>query len=133
MHEAARNTSLDRLAIAHGAFDVVTGVWPLVSLRSFELITGPKLEGWLVKTAGTLIATIGGVMMMAGKSARVTPEIEGLAIGSAAGLAAIDIVYAGFKKRISPVYLLDAAVEIGIVAIWLASSRRRRSSVAAAL
>jgi hypothetical protein len=40
-----------------------------------------------------------------------------LAVGCAAGLAAIDTIYAG-KGRIAPIYLADAAVEMGIIAAW---------------
>ena len=41
-----------------GAFYLATGLWPILHLRSFEAVTGPKLEGWLIKTAGTLITAI---------------------------------------------------------------------------
>jgi hypothetical protein len=107
-----------QLAIAHGAFDVVTGAWPLLSLKTFEAITGPKPEGWLVKTTGTLIAGIGSVLALAGIRKRVTPEITTLAIVTSAGLTAIDLYYAGLRRRISPVYLLDAIVELGIIGAW---------------
>jgi hypothetical protein len=114
----------ERLAIVQGAFDVVTGVWPLVSLRSFEAITGPKPEGWLVKTAGTLIAGVGVVLALAGAKKRVTPELVTLGVATAAGLAAIDLYYAGVRRRISPVYLLDALVEIGMIGAWARTARR---------
>jgi len=112
-----------QLAIAHGAFDVVTGVWPLISLRTFEKVTGPKPEGWLVKTAGTLIAGIGAVLALAGARKRVTPEMVTLAVATAAGLTAIDLYYAGVRRRISPVYLLDAVVELGIIGAWALARR----------
>jgi hypothetical protein len=41
-----------------------------------------------------------------------------VAAGGAAALAAIDTVYVA-KRRISPVYLLDAVAEIGLVAGWV--------------
>jgi len=41
-----------------------------------------------------------------------------LAAGSAGSLAAIDIVYVA-KRRIWPIFLLDAVVEMGLVAGWL--------------
>jgi hypothetical protein len=40
-----------------------------------------------------------------------------VAAGSAAALATIDVVYVA-KRRISPVYLLDAIAEIALVAAW---------------
>jgi hypothetical protein len=117
-----------QVAIAQGAFDIVTGAWPLVSLRSFEAITGPKPEGWLVKTAGTLIAGVGSVLVLAGMKKRVTPELALLGAATAAGLTAIDLYYAGLRRRISPVYLLDALVEVGIIAAWAFAAPRSEDS-----
>lgn len=119
----------NQLAIAHGAFDIATGVWPLISLRSFEKVTGPKPEGWLVKTAGVLIAGVGSVLATAGARDRVTPEIKLLAIATSAGLTLIDLYYAGVRRRISPVYLLDALVELGIIGAWLYTTRQREEDV----
>ena len=110
-------SAADRLAFAQGVFYVVTGVWPLVSMRTFEAITGPKTDRWLVKTVGALVTAIGGGLMLAGRRRRTTPEIALLAAGSAAGLATIDIVYVA-KGRISPVDLLDAAIELPLAAAW---------------
>jgi hypothetical protein len=116
------------LAVAQGAYDVVTGVWPIVHLRSFEAITGPKLEGWLVKTVGALIAVVGGTLLSAGLRRRVSPEVMLLAAGSAAALGAVDVVYAS-RRRISPVYLLDAFAEGVLVAGWgVAAARAWRHS-----
>lgn len=107
-----------KLAIAHGIFDVVTGVWPIVSLGTFEAVTGPKLEGWLVKTVGSLIGVVGAGIGSAGHRGRVTKEVAGLAIGSSLALAAIDLWYAGVRRRIAPIYLVDAAVEVGWAIAW---------------
>jgi hypothetical protein len=102
-----------------------TGVWSLVSIKTFQKVTGPKVDTWLVKTVGTLVLVIGGVLGMAAKKGRVTPEIALLATGSAAGLAAIDVVYAT-KKRISPIYLLDALAEGGLIALWAVGWKLRQ-------
>ncbi len=88
-----------------------------MSLRSFEAVTGPKVDLWLVKTVGVLVAVIGSALALASRRRRLAPEIVLVAAGSAAALAAIDTVYVA-KRRISPVYLLDAAAEIALVAGW---------------
>jgi hypothetical protein len=114
------------LALAQGVFYLVTGIWPLLSIRTFEAVTGPKTDRWLVKTAGVLITAIGTALTLAGWRRSVTPEIGVLAAGGALGLAGIDVVYAA-RGRISKVYLLDALAELAIVAGWaLAWPRRRR-------
>ena len=112
------------VARTQGAFYLATGIWPLISLRSFEAVTGPKPEGWLVKTVGCLVSVIGGALLSSAQKARVTPEVRALAIGSAASLALIDIAYAA-KRRIAPVYLLDAMAEVGLIAAWAVAGRSR--------
>src|SRR3712207_4779893 len=97
----------DYLAQGQAVFYVTTVVWPLVSINTFQRVTGPKVDLWLVKTAGVLIMAVGAVLGLAGRRRRVTTEIALLAVGCAAGLTAIDVVYVT-KRRISPIYLLDA-------------------------
>lgn len=114
-----------RLALRQGVFYVASGVWPLVSLRSFEAVTGPKPEGWLVKTVGALITVIGAVLAEAGSRRSVGLEMMVLGAGSAGALAGIDVWYAGHRRRISPIYLLDGLVQLGIVTAWGAAARSR--------
>jgi hypothetical protein len=112
------------IPLIQGVYYAMTGVWSLVSLRTFERVTGPKVDGWLVKTVGVLVLVIGSALGMAGYARRVTPELALLAGGSAAGLAAIDSVYVA-RKRISPIYLLDAVAEVGLVGAWVYLWRQR--------
>lgn len=108
---------MDTLAILQGSYFLITGVWPLFSIRTFQMVTGPKHDLWLVKTVGVTIAAIGAPLILAGTRGEVPPSVALLAVGSAAGLGAIDVIYA-LKKVISPVYLLDAAVETILVIWW---------------
>ena len=106
-----------RLARLQAIVYIVTGVWPFVSMRSFEAVTGPKVDRWLVKTVGALVTVIGAALALSSRRRQLAPEIVVVAAGSAAALAAIDTVYVA-KRRISPVYLLDAVAEIALVACW---------------
>ena len=108
---------LTLLALLQGTFYLLTGIWPLVSIRTFEWVTGPKVDRWLVKTVGVLVSVVGGVLLLAGARRRVTAETAVLAAGSALGLAGIDAVYS-LRGRISKVYLLDAAAEVLLVLGW---------------
>jgi hypothetical protein len=56
-----------RLATIQGAYYLLTGLWPLAHLRSFQAVTGPKLEPWLVKTVGVLAAAIGFTLVRSGR------------------------------------------------------------------
>ena len=62
----------------------------------------------------------GAVIGMAARrpSAKPQREIVTLAVGSALGLAGIDVVYVA-KRRIRPVYLLDALAEVLLAGAWL--------------
>ncbi|MGH2369833.1 MAG: hypothetical protein ACRDI2_16755 [Chloroflexota bacterium] len=112
---------LRAICLAQGIYFALTGVWALVNIRTFEVVTGPKVDRWLVKTVGALVTVIGGVLISAGARGRVSPaggvEVPLLAVGSAAALAGIDAVYVA-KRRISPIYLLDAVAEVILIAGW---------------
>ena len=112
-----------KLALVQGLFYLATGVWPLIDIVSFQVVTGPKTDLWLVRTVGVLVTVVGAVLVAASQSRRVTPEIVMLAVGAALGLAAIDLRYA-LTGRISAVYLADAIVEIALSLLWWIGWRR---------
>lgn len=110
------------LAIGQGIYFALAGVWPLMSMRTFEAVTGPKTDRWLVKTVGVLVTIIGGVLIAGGRRRRVPRDVRSLAAASAAGLAGIEVSYAA-RGRISRVYLLDAALELALLAAWVVATR----------
>jgi len=113
------------VATVQGIYYVLTGIWSLVSIRSFEAITGPKADRWLVKTVGVLVIAIGVTLLRTARRSRPMPDVALLGAGTAAGLAAIDVAYVA-KGRISRVYLLDAAAEAALVAAWVVAQRQPR-------
>src|SRR3954452_7012448 len=100
---------------AQSAYYVATGLAPFVSRRAFEAVTGPKREWWLVQTVGAIVAVVGGALASATERDRVTPELTAIAIGTAGALGGIEVIYV-VRGRISPVYLLDAAIEAALIA-----------------
>lgn len=111
------------LARAHGAFNVVGGGWPLLHMRSFEAVFGPKADRWLTYTVGGLMVSIGYSQWRAGTPAD-WPHSRRLGIATAATLLAIDVRYA--PGRIRWTYLLDAAAEAALIGAWAAASRSSR-------
>lgn len=104
-------------ALSQGIFYVLTGMWPIVSIESFQLVTGPKHDLWLVKTVGAILSVIGTTLIIAGIRQEPMLSTAVLAIGSAVVLAGVDIIY--FKKRIiAAIYLLDALTEFLLIAWW---------------
>ena len=131
-----RSDLATRLAVAQGTYWAATGIWPIVHLRSFEAVTGPKQAGWLVKTVGALIAAVGATLVVAGARRRVSGEIALLGASCAAALGGAGGWYAA-RGRIRRIYLADAAVEALIVAGWgiaagLGRGRARLSAVVGA-
>jgi hypothetical protein len=111
------STLLRAIALVQGVFYLATGVWPLLDIDSFQVVTGPKVDLWLVRTVGVLVGVIGTVLLLSVRRRRITPEIAILAVGSAVGLAGIDLVYA-LSGKISSIYLADAVVELGLAVLW---------------
>jgi hypothetical protein len=113
-----------RAARLQAAYYLPSAAAPFVSRRAFESVTGPKSEWWLVQTVALMVGVIGGALASAGQRGRVTPEVTALGVGSAAALAGIDVVYVA-RRRISPVYLVDAALELLCLEAWRRFARDR--------
>ncbi len=108
----------DTVAVAHGAFNVVGGLWPLVHLRSFEWVFGPKTDVWLQMTTGGLLVSVGVAQLAAASDPRGAAQARRIGLGTALTLLAVDLVYVP-RGRIRPTYLLDAAMQTGWIAAWL--------------
>jgi hypothetical protein len=68
-------------------------------------------------TAGVLITAIGTTLLVAAWRRHNAVEMAVLAIGSAIGLTSIDIIFVN-RGAIEPIYLLDAAIEVVLIAAW---------------
>ena len=105
------------LARTHGAANLVFGLWPLVHLRSFEKVFGPKVDRWLVRTVSGLLVVNGLTQLTTSSAHDSVRQARRLGVGTAAVLAAIDLVYVP-AGRISKMYLVDAAVELSWILAW---------------
>jgi hypothetical protein len=105
------------LCILQGVYFLVTGVWPIASIGTFQLVTGPKVDLWLVKTFGVLIGAVGVALIVAGWRGYISTEMAVLGVGTAAGLAVAEINYV-LRGRISAIYLADTLVEAGFLVAW---------------
>lgn len=108
--------------VAQGVYYLITGVWPLVSMQSFELVTGKKTDRWLVKTFGALIAVVGASLLL-GRRDPGHAEIRILGLASAVCLAVADVNYVA-RRRIRPVYLVDALAEAVLTGLWMRRDRQ---------
>ncbi|CAL9647683.1 hypothetical protein SUDANB105_06531 [Streptomyces sp. enrichment culture] len=113
LRESARG-----VAVAHGAFNTVGGLWPLAHLRSFEWVFGPKTDVWLQMTTGGLLASAGLAQLAAAADPLGPVHARRIGLGTALTLLAVDLTYVP-KGRIRPTYLLDAVMQAGWIAAWL--------------
>ncbi len=132
---AARTTWFRVLLWAQGVYYFLTGVWPLVSIETFQTVTGRKTDHlvtgresdhWLVMTVGILITAIAVTLLVAAWRGRNPVEVAVLAVASAVGLTAIDVIYVT-RQVILPVYLLDAAAEVVLIVAWAAALWKKRA------
>ena len=100
-----------------GSYFVLMGLWPLLSIVTFQHITGPKTDLWLVKTVGVLLIMVGAVLILAAYRRRIDLEMAVLGIGTALALITIEIIYV-FSGLISAVYLGDTLIEIFLIIGW---------------
>ena len=113
-------SDMKSLLTLQGSYYVVTGIWSIAHRRSFERITGPKTDYWLVRTVGGLAMAIGASLWLARRTE--SPLAPALAVASGLAFAAADAQAARASSR---VYLLDGLLELLLVAAWV---RRVRAS-----
>ena len=100
-----RSTDVTRL---QGVYYLLSGLFPIISFRAFEALTGRKRDRWLVRTVGLLAAVIGLTLV------RRPDRGAELADLSAGAFAVADVLAVGAGQM--PTYLGDAAVEGAFVA-----------------
>lgn len=98
-----------------GLYYLITGIWPLLHMRSFLAVTGPKTDLWLVRTiAGLIVSMSLSLLVAAWTSLSVSNSTLVLSAAATVTFILVDIYYVS-KKMISPIYLADAVVEIFIL------------------
>ncbi len=126
-------SGINRIVImAQGAYYVITGSWPLVSYATFEAITGPKTDKWLVHTVGLLLVAVGAALLTGARRASPSAETLVLAAASACAFIAIEIFYVA-RSVIGPIYLADAVLQVCMLALygWVFMTGRQRASIQA--
>src|SRR5687767_3694414 len=133
--DTPRGVSLFRILLAvQGLYYLATGIWPLISVETFQqvtgrktdhLVTGRESDHWLVMTVGVLVTAIAITLLAAWWRKTKALEIAILAITSAIGLTAIDVIYVA-RNVILPIYLVDAALECVLIIFWIVALNQGR-------
>jgi len=126
VRESGSSALFTALLWLQGLYYLATGVWPLVSIDTFQrvtgrktdhLVTGREADHWLVMTVGALVTAIALTLLVAAVRRRHPAEVALLAVASAVALTAIDVVYVA-RSVILPIYLVDAAAEVVLLLMW---------------
>jgi hypothetical protein len=115
--EMLRLKTSQALLLTQGVYYALTGLWAIVDLDSFQAVTGPKTDLWLVRTVAVLIVVIAASLLLAARKPEVSAETAVLAVGAPIGLTLIDVIHVS-AGVISPVYLIDAVAEVALLAWW---------------
>jgi len=116
-----RKSSAEAVAL-QGAYYLLTGAWAVLHRRSFEAVSGPKSDYWLVRTVGLLAVSIGTALVLGTRRERPSPGTVALSVSTGASFTAIDLAYVA-SRRISPIYLADALVHGGLAAVAVTKLR----------
>ncbi len=118
-----------RLVLAlQAAYYCATGLWPWISMGTFEAVTGPKTDDWLVQTVGALVVAIGLALGVAAWKRERSAAVLTLAGASAAAFIIVDVTFVA-SGTIRPIYLADAVAEAVILAgLALGAGGRRPGS-----
>jgi hypothetical protein len=103
---------------------LITGLWPLVYMPGFLLVSGWKTDVWLVRTVGVLILCVSIALVAELRAMQVSSAATCLSVSSAIGLLIIDVYYR-LTGVIGPAYLADAAVQLLLLLLWGAYAYRR--------
>jgi hypothetical protein len=123
---AGMSVTLTRaLPLIQGGYYLLSGLWPLVHMDSFERVTGRKADRWLVRTVGALAVAMGSGLLQAARRGYLPRELKTVTQLAAAGFVAVEVPTA-LRGRISPIYLADAALEVGFLGANAWATRKNR-------
>ena len=94
--------------LSQGIYYLITGIWPVVHISSFMLVTGPKTDLWLVKMVSLLAISV-GITILAMWRAKTRFTV--LNYTTALSFLIIDVYYS-LTDTISDIYLVDAIVQV---------------------
>ena len=114
------------LVAANAVYYLFTGLWPLLDINSFMIVTGPKTDLWLVKMVGCLAASSGICMLYSALRKEFPPLLFLLGIVNSLSFISVDVIYV-LNGTIRSIYLLDATAEAFLLCIYITLLRNTRT------
>lgn len=97
---------------------LTTGLWALIDIESFMMVSGPKEDLWLVRTVGLLVTATGLGLIVAALRRELSLPVITIALSNALFLAGVDVFYAT-NDIIWDIYLIDALFELVVATGWI--------------
>ena len=107
------------LAYAHGLYYLCGALWPLISLASFEAVTGNKRDEWLVRTVAGLMLVLGALLLHDAHVHHRIARSLGIMAGGMAGVLGAVAIISSLSGRISWLYLPDGIIHLSFACGWL--------------
>ena len=104
------------LTFIHGAYYLIGGAWPLISLETFEYVTGPKYDDWLVRSVALLLV-VAGIILVTQPKGSIERSAVKLAFGTSLALGCVAMITSA-GVWISSVYFLDGTLHLLFAATW---------------
>lgn len=97
---------------------LVTGLWPLIHLKSFFEVTGPKTDVWLVQMVGVLIFSYSILFFYMAFTRRLL-QVHAV-VGSliAFGIGCIEL-YHYLQGTLRGIYYVDFIIEVCFFMYWI--------------
>lgn len=97
-----------------GMYYLLTGIWPLIHLSSFEIVVGYKPDKFQFFTTTLLISLI-AIALLASIKKEKTRSIRILSLGSPLVFLMVELWFG--KDGIRPVFILDACIQVCLLLV----------------
>lgn len=119
--------SLATISLIQGIYYLVTGLWPLVHIDSFMLVTGNVTDIRLIKTVGLLVTVIAITLLFSRFRVNDYSIIFTLGILCTLVFSAVDLYYT-FAGELSKIYIIDAVVQIALFFMWISAAFKKQDN-----
>ena len=103
---------LDYILISQGIYYGVTSLWPFIHLASFEAVVGFKPDKFQLFTTSLLIFVIAVTLLMS-VGQKKSRELLFLSVSTPLAFILVEL---WFRNRIKPIFMLEAIVELLLIA-----------------
>jgi len=105
------------LAKGQGAYYLIGGMWPLLHMQSFEAVTGPKDDSWLVRSVAGILVVVGAILVHDAARGDVAKSVRFLAAGVSAVLAIVAL-FSSLAGFISWLFFFDGLAHMAFALAW---------------